>query len=126
MADELTRRQRNALVALLSEPNRREAAKACKIPERTLYRWLQQPAFRQAYREASHQLLDDATGRLRGACGLAMDALIDALDPHTTLSARLKAASIVLDLAVKVQTDDLAARLDALEAAALTAKTFGA
>ena len=48
MADakkKLTRKQEEAIVALLSNRNIEEAARACDTPPRTLHRWLREPAF---------------------------------------------------------------------------------
>lgn len=115
MADlNVTARQRRALTALLSEPNIRSAAARSKTAERTLYRWLTEPAFRAAYRQLSRRLLDDAAGRLRATAGEAVETLRTALKAQSD-TVKVRAATAILDAAVKVDLDDLAARVEALE-----------
>jgi hypothetical protein len=119
MADaaSLTRRQQRVLTALLTEPNVRAAAAAAKVPARTLYRWLADPTFRAAYRECSRRLLEDAAGQLRAAAGNAVETLRASLKAGND-SVKVRAAVAILDAAIKVDLDDLAARVTALEATA--------
>ena len=113
MAD-LTPRQERALTALLSEPNVRAAALQSGTAERTLYRWLADPTFRTAYRQCSRRLLEDATGRLRAVAGEALETLRTALQAGNE-HVRVRSAVALLELAVKVEVDELAARVEALE-----------
>ncbi len=48
----LTHKQDKALIALLTEPTITAAAKKAGIGERTLYRWLDDPLFAGALRQA--------------------------------------------------------------------------
>lgn len=111
---ELTPRQQRALTALLEEQNIRDAARRCRIPERTIYRWLSDPTFRAKYRQCSRRLLENAAGTLRAAAGEAVETLRALLKTGND-SVRVRAAVALLGLAVKVDTDELAVRLDALE-----------
>jgi hypothetical protein len=86
------------------------------VSERTIRRWLEDPTFRSAYAEASRQCLGETIGRLRAVAAEAVDTLRAALgDEHT--GHRIRAAVALLDLAVKVEVDDLARRVAMLEAA---------
>jgi hypothetical protein len=113
MAD-LTRRQEQAIAALLVAPTVTTAAAQSGIAERTLRRWLAAPEFQRAYRDASHRLLEDAMRRLQAVTGEAVDALHAALGAESE-ALRVRAAQLILDLAVKVEADDLAERVRALE-----------
>jgi hypothetical protein len=116
MAGELTDKQRRALAALLTTRTAQDAASRSGVGERTLRRWLDDPAFRDAYTDASRQRLGEAVGRLRAVAGEAVDTLRAALgDEHT--GHRIRAAIALLDLAVKVEVDDLARRVELLESA---------
>ncbi|HXQ21994.1 MAG TPA: helix-turn-helix domain-containing protein [Candidatus Acidoferrales bacterium] len=114
---ELTQRHQRAIAALLSEATITAAAKQCGCGERTLRRWLSEADFRRAYREASRRVLDDAVARLRALTGEAVETLRTAFAAQSD-SVRVRAATAILDAAIKVETDDLGARVAALEAAA--------
>ena len=49
---QLRPKQEQAILALLTNPSVEHAARAVKITPRTLYRWLNEPAFEKAYRQA--------------------------------------------------------------------------
>jgi len=111
---QLTAKQERAIAALLTAPDQSAAAAACGIGRRTLTRWLAAAEFRDAYRFASQQRLADTIGQLRAVAGDALATL------HTALKAenghvKVRAAVALLELAVKVEVDELAARVDALE-----------
>ncbi len=125
MAGNLTGKQERALHALLTEPTIEEAARAAGIGERTLYRWLNDPPFVAAYREARRQAVQRATGRLQQAANDAVTTLQNVMmDAEAPAPARVNAAKSVLDLAVKaVEIEDLTARIEALEHAAAHSPT---
>ena len=49
---ELDPKQEIALTALMNDPNIKRAAEAAGVGERTLHRWLDEPAFIAAFRRA--------------------------------------------------------------------------
>jgi HEAT repeat protein len=112
---ELTQRQERAIAALLTEPNITAAAKQSGVGDRTLRRWLSDAQFRRAYREASRRVLDDACARLRALTSEAVETLRAAFTAQSE-SVRVRAATALLEVAVKVEVDDLAERVAALEA----------
>ena len=110
-------RQERSLQRLLAEPTIEAAAKAAHVGERTLYRWLREPAFQEAYREARTEAVRLATARLQRTAGEAVTTLAtiigDGTAPH---SARVSAARTVLDLTYRaVELEDLESRLQRLE-----------
>lgn len=117
MAENLTGKQQKAVLALLAEPTIGEAAQAATISERTLYRWLNEPSFCQAYREARRGAVKLVTGRLQQVAGRAVTTLDEVMrDPIAPAPARVAAAKAVLELAIKaVEVEDLEARLQTLE-----------
>lgn len=56
----LTRRQLKAIGALLCNPTLAQAAASVGIAERTLNRWLRQPAFKAALRSAESEAISEA------------------------------------------------------------------
>src|SRR5262249_43542576 len=69
------RKQKGGIIALLAHPTMPEAAKACGVGESTLWRWLQDPEFQAAYRQARRQVVEKAIAELQGACSDAVNSL---------------------------------------------------
>ena len=112
----LSDRQRRAIEALLLSKSTSEAAETSGIPRRTIERWKSDPAFQDAYVAASREKLGETVGRLRSAASEAVDALREALQADAP-AVRVRAAAILLEGAMKVEVDDLARRVELLEAA---------
>jgi hypothetical protein len=91
------------------------AAQRAGVSERTVYRRLDDPVFRQRISETRTGLFAEAVGRLAGLAGKAADALGELLTSERDL-VKLQAAKGVLDLGPKLrEAGELAERLDALE-----------
>jgi hypothetical protein len=123
MADserKLSRKQEEAIVALLSTRSVEEAAKACNTPPRTLYRWLNDRELDKAYRAARRKAFGQATARLQhGASAAATTLLKVMLDQGTPASTKVRAAECVLAHSAKaIEIEDIEARVAALEATA--------
>lgn len=116
--EKLSRKQEQAIAALLTAPSITEAAQQTGIGEQTLFRWLKDPAFAEAYRQARRQVVQQAITQLQAACGEAVENLRVIMgNPEAPASARVSAARTVLEMAVKaVELEDLEQRLSALEA----------
>ena len=119
MADDqaLNPSQEQALIALLSESTIAAAAKKAGVGERTLYTWLKEPAFADAYREARREAVRQAVARLQRGSSDAVDALTSIVrNKRMRASTRVAAASKILELAIKaVELEDIEARLAVLE-----------
>jgi hypothetical protein len=121
----LGRKQEDAIAALLSQRNIEEAARTAGIGARTLLRWLKEPDFDKAYREARRAAFKQSISRLQQASGAAVSTLLkvmlDTTAPHST---RVRAADSVLAHAAKaIEIEDVEVRVTELERAAETAKT---
>ena len=117
-SDTLSAKQHRALGALLSEPSIRQAAIVAAVPEKTLHNWLKNADFDAAYRAARRDSVAQATARLQYASSAAVTVLCQLMARDTVhASIRLGAAKTILELAIKaIELDDLAARIDAMEA----------
>jgi hypothetical protein len=62
--EKMSRKQEQAIAALLAEDTVERAAAAASVPYRTLKNWLTLPAFCAAYRRARTQLLERVVARL--------------------------------------------------------------
>jgi hypothetical protein len=120
----LTRRQEEAIAALLSTRGVDEAAKACNTPVRTLYRWLSEPEFDAAYRAARRKAFGQCTARLQHAASAAATTLVKVLlDAGTPASTRVRAAECIISHASKaMEIEDVEARVTALEQGAELSK----
>jgi hypothetical protein len=119
MSGKLSGKQEHALSALLTEATVEGAVVKAAMNVRTLFRWLNDPSFVAAYREARRQAVQRATGRLQQAASDAVTTLQDVMkDTAAPAPARVTAAKSVLELAVKaIELEDLTARIEALEQA---------
>ena len=113
----LTPTQQRSVQALLTAKSVSEAALVAHVGERTLFRWLTEPAFRAALAAAEGDLLDAATRRLLGLQDAAIETFSDILkDAEAGEAVRLKAAQAVLDYLLKMrELRNVEQRLTALE-----------
>jgi hypothetical protein len=104
------------IAALAGGATVREAAAAARVGERTVYRRLEDADFARRVEEARAELLGRAMARLSAACTDAATTLAALLGAESE-SVRLGAARSILDAALRWREhEDLAARLDRVEA----------
>ena len=120
MADshgKLTHKQEQAIIALLSNRNVEEAARACSTPVRTLFRWLKDRDFDLAYRAAKRAAYGQSIARLHQLSSAAVSTLGRVmLDPETPPAVKVRASDSVLSHAAKaIEIEDIEARLTELE-----------
>jgi hypothetical protein len=115
--EKLTRKQEQALAALLDCATVKEAAARAQVSYRTLKAWLDRPHFQTAYQAAKRQVLADAIDQLRQVAGQAVQALRRNLT-SAPAAVQVRAAGAVLDQVVRLTSHlDLEQRLTALEQA---------
>ena len=111
-----SRKQGQAILALLTCSTVGEAAKQVGVSDVTLWRWLQQEPFREQYRAARQQVLDVALMNLQHAAGEAVETLRRNLNCGTS-SVEVRAALGIVDQAIKVgELQQIAQRVEAVEA----------
>jgi hypothetical protein len=83
-------------------------------------RWMKEPEFDAAYREARRSAFGQSISRLQQASSAAVTTVLKLMvDPNAPASTRLRAAEIVLDKTARaIELDDLDVRLSELERAA--------
>jgi hypothetical protein len=118
------RKKEEAVAALLTQRNVEEAARAAGVGTRTLLRWLQNPEFQRAYREARRQAFGQSIARLQQATAAAATTLLKIMvDPSAPASVRVRAADSVFSHSAKaIEIEDIESRLAALEQAAEASK----
>jgi hypothetical protein len=115
---QLTARQELAVRALLTAPTQEAAAKAAGISTVTLWRFMKQPEFRDAFQEARREVVGQTVARLQRSSLEAVNTLnAISVNESAAPTARVSAAKAILDMSFKaVEIDDLSARIEALEA----------
>ena len=114
MSAGLNSSQQRALAALLSHSSIAAAARACGLHERTLRRYLEEAAFRDAFDTALSSAVEYAADSLRAASGEAVEALRGVMgDNAAPASARVRAAHVVLQLVLRHGVDRLEDESDA-------------
>jgi len=113
-------KKEEAIVALLTQRNIEEAAKSIGVVPNTLLRWMKEPEFDAAYREARRAAFRQSVARLQQASGAAVTTLLKLMvDPATPPSTKARAADSVLDHSAKaIEIEDIEARVAELERAA--------
>ena len=118
------RKREEAIAALLTHRNVEDAARAVGIGVSTLLRWMKEPEFEAAYREARRAAFGQSVARLQQASSAAVSTLLKVMvDPATPPATKVRAADSVLDHSAKaIEIEDIDARLTQLERTAETTK----
>jgi transposase-like protein len=111
------RKREEAVAALLTHRNVEDAARAAGVGVSTLLRWMKEPEFEAAYREARRAAFGQSVARLQQASSAAVSTLLKVmLDPATPPATKVRAVDRVLDHAAKaIEIEDIEARLTDLE-----------
>ncbi len=117
---ELKPKQRKAVEALLTTGEVSAAAQSVGVSRETLYRWLKEPAFHQAVRQAEARALDDLSRLLVRLGRTAVATLAKAMsDPTVPAASRVRAADAALGRLLQLrELATLEARITTLEEAA--------
>ncbi len=116
--EKLTWKQEKALSALLAHSSLKDAAQAADVAEKTLWRWMQNPTFRQRFREAQAAAFDDAVRELQAASIVAARTLREVAEDKTaSASARVAAALGIFAQTYKGREQgDMMQRIERLQA----------
>lgn len=102
------RRKEEAIVALLKQRNVEDAARVAGVGTTTLYRWMKDPVFAGAYREARLAAYGQAGARLEQASGPAATTILRIMvDPGAPAGAKVRAAVLALEHARKASEEDI-------------------
>jgi transposase-like protein len=118
------RKKEEAIAALLSHRSIEDAARTIGINPNTLLRWMKEPEFKTAYREARRAAFGQSIARLQQATTAAVSTLLKIMvDTNTPASTRVRAADSVINHATKaIEIEDIDARVAALEQASELSK----
>ena len=118
-SSKLSHKQERLIAALLACDDLTTAATRAGVAASTMYRWLQEQSFQQAYREARREVVQHAIVQLQKATSTAVQTLITIMEAvDASASSRVAAARAVLDMSLRaIEIEDLEHRIGALEAA---------
>jgi hypothetical protein len=121
---QFARKMEAAIAALLTQRNLGEAARSIGIAPNTLLKWMKDPEFDAAYREARRAAFRQSIARLQQASSAAVTTLLKVMvEPSTPPSTKVRAADSILDHSAKaIELEDIEARVAELERAAQAAK----
>src|SRR6516225_733744 len=107
------RKKEEAIAALLTQRNIEEAAKSIGVGANTLLRWMKDPEFTRAYREARRQAVGQSIARLQQATSAAAATLMKIMvDQNAPASTRVRAADSIFNHAAKaIEVEDIEARV---------------
>lgn len=113
----LDTRQQNAILALMTEPDIKSAAKRANLDPRTIYRWLQKEDFSKAYREARKLTFLQSISLCQRYLPLAINIIAQVMvDMRSPASSRVSGAAQIIKFARgSIEIDDLLQRIEALE-----------
>jgi hypothetical protein len=117
---QLSSKQRKAVAALLTTGEVKAAAAEAGIHRDTLHRWLKEPVFLDAVRQAEAVALDELSRLLVGLGRTAVATIATAMrDPVTPAATKVRAADVALGRLLQLrELAQLEARVQALEQAA--------
>jgi hypothetical protein len=113
----LTKNQQAGLLALLSSKNIKAAAKKAGVSRMTMYRWLQDPLFREEFRKQNKCILLDVLLYLQRSSSKATALLINiARNTELPASPRVSACRTIIEMCLKnTKFDDVLKRDGVLE-----------
>ena len=95
-------KRQKGLLALLSSKNMTAAAKKAGVSRMTIYRWLQDPFFREEFRKQNEYLLLDVTLHLQRSSFKAADLLVNiARDTELPAGTRVSACRAIIEMGMK-------------------------
>ncbi|VTU02526.1 Phage protein OS=Acetonema longum DSM 6540 GN=ALO_17461 PE=4 SV=1 [Gemmataceae bacterium] len=116
MAEQRKKNEDALLLALACGATVEAAARQCGLTDRTIYRRLSEPAFKDRLQALRTDMVARAAGMLTAAAGEAVRTLLQ-LQKDAPATVRLGAAKAVLEVGMKLrEVVDLEARMAALEA----------
>lgn len=104
-----------AVAVLATTSNYREAARKLGVTDTQIYNWLRDEAFKKRVEEARTLIVEDSLSKMKVACSLAADTLIELLNDANPLIRRGAANDIIGHVTKLMELKEIETRLKALE-----------
>ena len=120
-------KQEEAIAALLTQKSVEDGARVIGVGVSTLRRWMRIPEFDAAHRQVRRDAMWQTIARLQQNSGAAVSTILKIMvDLNASASSRLRAAERVFEYGLRgMETEDIHARVSALERAAELSKSSG-
>ena len=107
-------RMEKALIALITQPTKEEAARAAGITSKTLRDYLKDPEFQEAYKAAFAGMMDEATRSAQQSLNPALTTLREIVeDKKQSPAVRIQAARALLEYGLRLtEINDILSELD--------------
>jgi AcrR family transcriptional regulator len=113
--EKLTRKAEQAIAALLEHPTIDEAARACGVSKRSLWRWLQREDFQKRYRASQRAVVDSAITRLQAATLRAVETLERNLNCGNFFAENAAAQAILTHSFKAIEVRELQQQIDEIK-----------
>ena len=121
----LTGKQLKAVPHLIASKTLKEGCKKARISRQTLYQWLQDPTFKQEFRNQRDVIIEEALEDLKGNLTKATKTLIDLLDTTDSDPLKRYVAKDIIDYTMKArELGELEERLVRVEKIVMERKTY--
>ena len=121
----LTNKQLKAVPHLITSKTLKEGCKKARISRQTLYTWLQDPTFKQEFRNQRDVIIEEALEDLKGNLTKAIQTLINLLDKTDSDPLKRYLAKDIIDYVMKArELGDLEERLVKIEKIVMERRTY--
>jgi hypothetical protein len=121
----LTDKQVKAIPHLIASKTIKEGCKKARISRKTMYIWLQDPTFKQEFRNQRDIIIEEGLEDLKGNLTKATEALIDLLNNTNNDSLKRYVAKDIIDYVMKArELGELEERLVKIEKIVMERRTY--
>jgi len=115
--DSLSPAQQKTILELVNQNSIRKAAEVAGVGERTVYTWLQDPAFKRLYHQLRKQSFSQAMSLSQRLAPAAINTLGRVMaDATASHASKVAAANVLLKFSRdSIELDELVDRVDAIE-----------
>lgn len=114
--EKMSRSKEMAVAVLATTSNYREAARKLGVTDTQIYKWLKDDVFKKRVETARTLIVEDSLSKMKVACSLAADTLIELLNDVNPMIRRGAANDILTHVTKLMELKEIELRLKALEA----------
>lgn len=114
--EKMSRSKEMAVAVLATTSNYREAARKLGVTDTQIYKWLKDDVFKKRVEAARTLIVEDSLSKMKVACSLAADTLIELLNDVNPMIRRGAANDILTHVTKLMELKEIELRLKALEA----------
>jgi hypothetical protein len=113
--EKMSRSKEMAVAVLATTSNYREAARKLGVTDTQIYKWLRDEAFKKRVEEQRSLIVEDSLSKMKVACSLAADTLIELLNDVNPIIRRGAANDILTHVTKLMELKEMELRINELE-----------